>query len=34
VEQAENRASGTEDRLENLDQIIKDHEKKMLRKYE
>jgi ferritin-like metal-binding protein YciE len=27
VEQAENRLSGTEDRVEELDQIVKDHEK-------
>jgi hypothetical protein len=33
VEQAENRVSGTKDRVEELDQIVKDHEK-MLRKYE
>jgi hypothetical protein len=33
VEQAENRVSGTEDRVEELGQIVKDHEK-MLRKYE
>jgi uncharacterized coiled-coil protein SlyX len=33
VKQAENRVSGTEDRVEELDQTVKDHEK-MLRKYE
>jgi DNA-binding protein H-NS len=33
VEQVENRVSGTEDKVEELDQTIKDHEK-MLRKYE
>jgi hypothetical protein len=33
VEQAENTVSGTEDRVEELDQKVKDHEK-MLRKYE
>jgi hypothetical protein len=27
VEQAENRVSGTEDRVEDLDQTVKDHEK-------
>jgi hypothetical protein len=33
VEQVENRISGTEDKVEELDQTIKDHER-MLRKYE
>jgi hypothetical protein len=33
VEQTENRASGTEDNVEELDQTVKDHER-MLRKYE
>jgi prefoldin subunit 5 len=33
VEQIENWVSGTEDKVEELDQTIKDHEK-MLRKYE
>jgi hypothetical protein len=33
VEQAENRVSGTEDRGEDSDQKLKDHER-MLRKYE
>jgi methyl-accepting chemotaxis protein len=33
VEQAENKFSGTEDRVEELVQVVKDHEK-MLRKYE
>jgi uncharacterized protein involved in tellurium resistance len=33
VEQLENRVSGTEDKVEKVDQIVKDHEK-MLRKYE
>jgi uncharacterized coiled-coil protein SlyX len=27
VEQVENRVSGTEDKIEELDQIVKDHEK-------
>jgi hypothetical protein len=33
LEQVENRVSGAEDKVEELDQTIKDHEK-MLRKYE
>jgi uncharacterized coiled-coil protein SlyX len=33
VEQVENRVSGTEDKVEELNQTIKDH-KRMLRKYE
>jgi uncharacterized coiled-coil protein SlyX len=33
VEQVENRVSRTEDRVEEFNQIVKDHEK-MLRKYE
>jgi hypothetical protein len=33
VEQVENRVSVTEDKVEELDQILKDHER-MLRKYE
>jgi hypothetical protein len=33
VEQVEYRVSGTEDKVEELDQTIKDHER-MLRKYE
>jgi uncharacterized coiled-coil protein SlyX len=33
VEQAENRVSGTEDKIEELNQTVKNHEK-MLRKYE
>jgi uncharacterized coiled-coil protein SlyX len=32
VDQVENRESGTEDKVEELDQTIKDHER-MLRKY-
>jgi hypothetical protein len=32
VEQVKNRVSGTEDKVEELDQIVKDHEK-MPRKY-
>jgi uncharacterized coiled-coil protein SlyX len=32
VEQVENRISGTEDKVEELDQTVKDHER-MLRKY-
>jgi hypothetical protein len=34
VEQAENRVSETEDKVEELHQAIKDHEKKILRKSE
>jgi uncharacterized coiled-coil protein SlyX len=33
MEQVENRVSETEDKIEELDQTVKDHEK-MLRKYE
>jgi ferritin-like metal-binding protein YciE len=33
VEQIEKRVSGTKDKVEELDQTVKDHEK-MLRKYE
>jgi hypothetical protein len=33
VEQIENRVSGTEDKVEELDQTVKDQDK-MLRKYE
>jgi uncharacterized coiled-coil protein SlyX len=33
VEQVETRVSGMEDKVEELDQIVKDHER-MLRKYE
>jgi uncharacterized coiled-coil protein SlyX len=33
VEQVENTVIGTEDKVEELDQIVKDHEK-MLRKYQ
>jgi uncharacterized coiled-coil protein SlyX len=33
VEQVENRTSGTEDKVEELDQAVKNHEK-ILRKYE
>jgi hypothetical protein len=33
VEQLENKVSGTEDKAEESDQIVKDHEK-VLRKYE
>jgi uncharacterized coiled-coil protein SlyX len=33
MEQVENRVSETEDKVEELDQTVKDHEK-MLRKYE
>jgi hypothetical protein len=32
VEQVENRVSGTEDKVEELEQTVKDHER-MLRKY-
>jgi hypothetical protein len=32
MEQVENRVSGMEDKVEELDQIVKDHER-MLRKY-
>jgi uncharacterized coiled-coil protein SlyX len=32
VEQVENRVSGTEDKVEELNQTVKDHER-MLRKY-
>jgi hypothetical protein len=32
VEQVENRVSGTEDKVEKLDQTVKDHER-ILRKY-
>jgi hypothetical protein len=33
VEQVENRVSGMEDKVEELDQTVKDHER-LLRKYE